>query len=82
MARAISDRMSCSPRLVLKGHAIANVKQGITILPFRSSRFKRPSTRILSTFAQCLFYKIKFGSLVGGTVILVVVQINPHSRDG
>ncbi|CUX14632.1 hypothetical protein AGR4C_Cc150094 [Agrobacterium tumefaciens str. Kerr 14] len=58
------------------------MKQGITILPFRSSRFKRPSTRISSTFAECFLYKIKFGSLVGGTVILVVVQINPHSRDG
>jgi len=30
----------------------------------------------------CFFYKIKFGSLVGGTLIVVVVQINPHSRDG
>ncbi|EGP57774.1 hypothetical protein Agau_C100105 [Agrobacterium tumefaciens F2] len=41
-------------RRILEGHAETNVKQGITILPFRSSRFERPSTRIFSTL-PCAF---------------------------
>ncbi|MBM7327233.1 hypothetical protein JS562_29655, partial [Agrobacterium sp. S2] len=80
-SRNIRSHVLQAAARILKGHAMANVKQGITILPFRSSRFERPSTRISSTFALCFFYKIKFGSLVGGTVILVVVQINPHSHE-